>query len=212
MLPSEMIQLLKNYGFDDLDDTQALELLNDGKNAVATAEPWPALEKTADFATDANSLTMVAQPTDIASILGLYDITNGHKLQPLERDAFMNRYIDRLDETAVGPWFYYIFAGKLNVWPLTTTPVLLRADYIFLPPDMTADDSTEPLWLPKTYHRLIPVHALANANQLEGDMDVALQFEAEYDRRLDRMRRSLWAKQYDRPQMIEDVYENDWCD
>jgi hypothetical protein len=208
---SELIGFLRAHGFDDLDDTSGLSILNDAQNFYATAEPWPCLEKTATWATDAGQNTMVAQPADLSKILSLIDKTNGNKLSWMRRDTFMSRYFDRLDEQG-NPCFYYLFGGKLYVWPAPATPVDLVGDYIFRPTDLTTVPDVEPLWLPRAHHTILAVRALVAANQIEGDMDVAEQFQREADRRYALMRDDLWATQYDRSETIIDTDDEYYFD
>src|SRR4051812_37217680 len=109
---AEMIAVIQAYGFDDVDDTAGLQLLNDAQYYLAKKlKGAPILEKTATWATDANQNTMAAQPADLGQIKTLIDLNNKNKLQPTRRDTFLERYVSSLDEKGDAYW-YYIYGGK----------------------------------------------------------------------------------------------------
>lgn len=207
-----MIRLLKAHGFDDLSDTDAIEMLNDGQNQlVVDLVGAPLLKKVATFATDANSNTMASQPTDMRQIIELVDIDNSNKLRWMSWDQHMTAHITELDKKGNARIFDF-FNSTLFIWPAPEIPVNLMALFTYKPADLTVTPDATPSWLPPEHHRLIPMRALVDASQVEADLDIGEQFMADYTRRFERAREALWTSQYDRSDVVEVVDEDDYWD
>lgn len=207
MLVSEMVSEVRDHGFDDLTESRILSFLNDTYLDICSREPWPFLEATATLTVSAAGL--VTAPTDIRSILNIYDATNGGKLQPQRLDDISDLYGQNLAESASQARHYYFIAGALYVYPVPSA--VLKANYIKNPAILTASPDTSPI-LPVHVHRLLVTGALAKAAVMEDDPDLAAVYTNMFETRLSQARSALWMRQYDQPESIQDMFWEDDLD
>lgn len=208
MLVSEMLAEVRDHGFDDLTDTRILSFLNDTYFDVCSREAWPFLEATSAVTTNASG--QVTAPTDINKVIALVPTTQGApRLVPARLDEFTKAWGSQLSQTG-DPHTYFFIGSSLFVYPIPSTAAL-TVRYIKVPPALTTTPDATPI-LPARHHRLLVLGALQKCYVMEDDPDQAGTFTNLYEQRISQMRGDLWMQQYDRPQTIQDLDDEDWVD
>jgi hypothetical protein len=208
MLVTEMIQEIRDHGFDDIDEARVLSFINDAYQNIWSREAWPFLEATSTLTVDTTG--KVTAPTDIGKILTIEDTTFGRRLQPVRLDWFTRAYGNRLSQTG-DAYLYYFLGSSVYVYPIPTSPTL-TARYIRIPPTLTSSPDTTPL-LPFQHHDIIVLGALARCYFMEDDPENKTLAENDFEQRIGQMRDDLWMRQYDRTDTIQDLDgydEVDW--
>ena len=204
MLASEMVTEVRDHGFDDLTESRILSFLNDAYFDICSREPWPFLEKTATLTI--NSAGLVTSPTDILSVLNVYDATNGGKLVPQRLDDISDLYGQNLAEAQAQARHYYFIGTAMYVYPVPSAT--LKMNYIHQPVAITTSPDTSPI-LPTHAHRLLVTGALAKAAVMEDDPDLAAVYTNMFETRLSQARSAMWMRQYDQPEVIQNVFWED---
>lgn len=207
MLASEMVTEVRDHGFDDLTESRILSFLNDAYFDICSREPWPFLEQTATLAINANGL--VTSPTNVTSVLNVYDSTNGGSLRPQRLDDLSDLYGTNLTLSEAQARHYYFIGTSMYVYPVPSAT--LKMNYIQLPDPITTSPDTAPI-LPRHAHRLLVTGALAKAAVMEDDPDLAAVYTNMFETRLSQARSAMWMRQYDQPEMIQDMFWEDDLD
>lgn len=205
MLASEMIQEVKDHGFDGIADASILEFINDAYFIFCAKEPWPFLEKSSALTTDGAG--KVTTPTDIRSILILVDTTNGNTLFPKRLDTLTQLFSKELAKTGNAIWYYFI-GDSLYLFPIPTG-VAYTARYLLRP---TALATTDAPIFDSNFHRLLVMGANKRCAVITDDIELADYWAKEEDRYEQDIRNVLWRKQYDEPDTIQDVDYLDYWD
>lgn len=204
MLASEMVTEVRDHGFDDLTESRILSFLNDAYFDICSREPWPFLEATATLTINASGL--VTNPTDVMSVLNVYDSTNGGKLLPQRLDDISDLYGTDLAAAEAQARHYYFIGSAMYVYPVPSA--VLKMNYIKQPAALTTSPDTSPI-LPVHAHRLLVTGALAKAAVMEDDPDLAAVYTNMFETRLSQARSAMWMRQYDQPEVIQDVFWED---
>ena len=209
-----MILELRDHGFDDLVDSRLLSFLNDTYYEFCSLEVWPFLEtSTAALTTTANN-SVLTLPADVRAVLSIVNTTTGNTLSPERRATIVKRFARYL--TQVGePSFYYRIGPAWGVYPVPGSAYNLLIDYVKRPAALTTVitgglDST-PIF-PVDHHRVLVLGALARANNMEDDSATGQYYDGLYAAKVDRIRNDLWGWQYDRPDRLIDLFDNDAFD
>lgn len=207
MLASEMVTEVRDHGFDDLTESRILSFLNDAYFDICAREPWPFLEATATLTINASGL--VTSPTNVTSVLNIYDSTNGGKLAPQRLDDISDLYGTDLAPAEAQARHYYFVGPSIYVYPVPSAT--LKMNYIREPEPLTTSPDTEPI-LPTHAHRLLVTGALAKAAVMEDDPDLAAVYTNMFETRLSQARSALWMRQYDQTESIQNVFWEDDLD
>lgn len=207
MLASEMVTEVRDHGFDDLTESRILSFLNDAYFDICAREPWPFLETTATLSVNSNGL--VTNPTNVTSVLNIYDATNGGKLFPQRLDDISDLYGTDLAPSEAQARHYYFIGSDIYVYPVPSAT--LKMNYIREPEPLTTSPDTEPI-LPTHAQRLLVTGALAKAAVMEDDPDLAAVYTNMFETRLSQARAAMWQRQYDKPETIHDVFWEDELD
>ena len=208
MLTSELVARVRSLGFDDLQDEVILAHLNDVYYDVCSREPWPFLEASASLTVDTTTGKITA-PTNIQAILNIIDTTNGRTIVPYRSDDFVQKYVGYLGDTG-NAVRYYSQGDSFYLHPVPTG-VAYEARYIKVPDELTITPDTTPI-LPKMHHQILALGALAKAAIAEDDPELSAFYTSSFERRIQSMRQSVWMRQYDRTDYIEDVDWEDYAD
>lgn len=201
-----MIDEIKEHGFDDLSDVRLLGFINDAYYDLCSREAWPFMEKESDIPTVAGTATL-ALPSDYDAALSLVNLTTGTVLVPERRDVIHKRYAAQLTTIQGEPSFYYPLGdSQVNMLPIPDSIYTLRLTYLCVPAAIAV--GTSPIMNTK-YHRVLVIGALARANAMEDEEETAAMFSQQFDDRIAKMREDMWQRQFDRPQMIGDLFVND---
>lgn len=203
---------IDDHGFEDTEDERKLAILNDVYHDVCTREPWPFLEliETESTLTLTGNVLTASEP--IRAVLFL---RNRHELEPMRLDDFMRVYGSRIDRT--GPAFaYYFQGGELRLYPEPSSNSDLVLAYIRREPDLAADDAEAAILLPSEFHRSVLVNGcLYKLYALEDDAELAAGFQQYYEAGLQRMRDSIWRRQFQRAEIVledsaDSLYYGGW--
>lgn len=117
-------------------------------------------------------------PSEGWRVMAVYDATDGWPLVPLEgRDQVYDEYPQ---QTETGPPQHYrIFNNTVMVYPLPTVSTALTVEYAKLSGDLVADGDIPVV--PAAYHDLIVAGAVEMAYRDDGNLQMATQYQAEFD-------------------------------
>lgn len=207
MLVSEMLSEVRDHGFDDLTDTRILGFINDTYWDICSREAWPFLEASAAVTVDATG--KITSPASIDKVLAISTTSpNGPNLIPMRTDEFTRTYGTNLS-LAGTPQLYYSEGDDFFVYPIPAS-AQLTIRYIRIPDALTVSPDSSPI-LPIQHHRAVVLGTLVKCYTLEDDPEQAGVFTNMYEQRLVQMRNSLWMRQYDRTDTIQDL-ETDEAD
>ena len=203
---SRMLIRLGNAGFSDVDSTTLVETLNDVYHDLCALEPWPFLEKELELTFDGTTGIPTNAPTDLRALISLNDYATGLKLDPIRVEEHLMRHGANL--TLQGnPIYYFWYPDRtLNVFPIPSNSQSnndLHLKYLSLESDLTSTTTSAQIALPARFHRAILDGALAQLYLEEDDEAQSDYFQNRMDRRVERMRRDLWTRNFDRPDTIE---------
>ena len=226
MTLDEMYAEMELYGFDDLEDSQKLMLLNEAYFDIVTREPWPFLEKTANITVSdgvtriTNNSLVSPQITDLNSVLSFTDTSHNVILIPERADVIEKNY--KINNLNVYPERYY-FSREANttpnndldlfVYPAVQGSTSYRLYYTVIPTGVTDtgnDTDSNTFLIPKRHHSIIVYGALVKAFLVNDDPQAAM-FQNMFESRYQQMRNDVWMKQYDRTDRIHVMTDNyDW--
>lgn len=209
-----MLTELGDHGFADTGTTRKLAVLQDTIYDIESREPWAFLEQSIDLAFSGSSGVATNVPSDFRSALSAKDLVTGYRIQWIPLTRFSNLMGPAGDyNLSGGPQYYYVEAGVPKFWPIPPATTTVRLKYHRLSPPIsdTGSASLESyILLPPRHHRLIVLGALQRLYDMEDDTELAARFEGQYEARMQRMKADLQKQQYDRPDTIEVVNDDDW--
>ena len=213
MTLDEMYTEMELYGFDDLEDSQKLTLLNEAYFDIATREPWPFLEAVKTIIVPAaqtqitNNALVTNNVTDVNSVLSFTDTTNMVTMTPERADIIEKEYIVAADTGT--PTKYYFVGDEVMVYPATTGSTTYRLYYTKTP--VAAVTASTEFYLPARHHSIIVYGALVKAFLVNDDPQAAV-FQNMFESRYMQMRNDVWMRQYDRPERIHVITDShDWA-
>lgn len=203
---SRMITLFGNYGFADYATQDLVDAINEVYHDICGLEPWPFLEKELDLTFDGVTGVPTNAPSDFRALVTLNDRATGLKLDPMRVEEHYRTHGWNL--TLQGnPLYYYFVPNKtLNVYPIpsaSTATNQLHLVYLFQEPDLTSGSLSASIAIPSQYHWAIVYGVLSMLYLEEDDEAQSDYFLNRSDRKIDRMRRDLWTRNFDRPDSIE---------
>lgn len=208
MTIDDMFNELNLYGFDDLENSQKLLLLNEAYLDIATREPWPFLEKVVTVTQDGNDGVVDIPDNDLGAVLSIIDMSGKLALSPERADVIEKNYLINSDNNT--PTKYYFVGNDIHLWPVPSSGRSLRIMYIREPEALTETSLESDILIPKRHHSIIVYGALVKAYLVNDDPQAAT-FQNMYETRYQQMRNDLWMKQYDRTDRIHVITESyDW--
>lgn len=198
---NDMIQSMRNHGFTDTDSATLTELLNDSYEDVWGREAWPFREASTTMDTVANTAT-VTLPADFGKAVSLVIDSLSLNMIPRRLDSLMHLFSGELTQTGI-PYYYYFVGDTMKVYPIPDGVYTITISYIKkFTPMVNGTDTPD---LPSN-HRVVLLGALVSAYDLEDDTDLAVRFEGRFENRLQRVREEWWMQQYDKPDLVHDIY------
>ena len=208
------LDTMEDYGFDDVSRTTLTRLIDDAHKEACLREPWPFLEKAETITQAVNdaTVTTVAGVTPdgnvIGKVLALVNKTDNVILEPLRSDSQMKDYVYDLDVTGV-PTNYYFIGDQLFLWPTPNTAKELRIRYLTEPVTLTEASPDSAILWPMKHDSVILYSALSKAYFINDDPQGAVMQQV-MDARLQIARADLWMKQFDRPDRMVVLDDNDY--
>jgi hypothetical protein len=209
-----MLSELADHGFSDTGTARKVAVLQDAIYDIESREPWAFLEQTIDLTFSGVSGTPTNVPADFRSAISVKDLSTGIRVRWVTQQNFEQLMGPQADYTlSGGPQYYYIETGVPKFWPLPAATTTVRFKYHRLSPaisDQGAASLESYILLPPRHHRLIVLGALQRLYDMEDDPELAARFESQYEARMMRMKADLQKQQYDRPNTIQVVNDDDW--
>lgn len=201
-----MLALYASYGFADANSADLVDMTNEVYHDICGLEPWPFLEKQITLTFDGTTGVPTNSPSDFRAAISLNDSATAVPLQPMRVEEHYRNHSSNL--TLKGdPLFYFFVPNKtLNVYPIPSSSLgnnNLILTYLFDEADLTANSVSADIVLPSKYHFAIVYGVLSMLYLEEDDEAQSDYFQNRMDRKIDRMRRDLWTRNFDRPDTID---------
>jgi hypothetical protein len=213
----DIIDVLDLHGFEDVEEADKVSVINDTLQEINTREPWPFLEvmvdldASADVDADGKVTVPGMTPPEVASVLDIINTDDyGRSISWIRRDEHFKRNATSLDATGT-PYKYFFVNNDLYLYPIPDTGNF-RLTFLQVQALVDASDTEDALLLPIRHHRLVALGALYKLHSQEDDPENAALFKGQFDEKLILMRQDLFKKQWDRPDSILVVDEEDWVD
>ena len=205
---NDLIQDLNDHGFTDTGTPRKVALINDTIADIAARKPWPFLVKSLDLTFDGSSAVPTNFPDDFRAALSLINPDGGRIIVP-ERLHTVEK-VWGTEVTESGEAFLYYFVGtQLNVVRIPSASTTLRLRYFHVPAEVTDSSDEADIIIPRQHHRAITLGVLQKLYDMEDDPELAVRFEQHYEARIQRMEHELMMQQYDRPQVVHVIDEDD---
>jgi hypothetical protein len=206
---SEMFALLNDHGFEDTLSVRKLDAINDTVADICSREPWPFLEKTISLTFDGSNAKPTNFPADFSKEIVLTNPSTGGSI-PWERVETVRRRFGQNMSNVNTPQVFYFRKGDLLFWPIPPTGTAIDLEYVCFHPEVSESSLEADFLIPARHHRAIMLGALVKLYAMEDDPEQATFFKNLYDERIEQMREDLSRRQYDRPDRIFVVDEDDY--
>ncbi len=204
-----MLTVLDLHGFEDIETTDKVQVINDTIQDICTRDPWPFLESTDTISApgEVNGTTgAVTLPSDFTSLLKIVNTnTSGYRINFIRMDEHFERRSDQLALTGI-PYNYFFLGEGMRLWPIPETGDFTLV-YIREHPEVTSGTLENAILIPKRHHKAIPLGAIYRLHAQEDDAENAQLFKAQYEEKISLMRQDLFIKQWDSP---DSVLVMDW--
>jgi len=201
MTLNDFIQSMRNHGFTDTDTATLTELLNDAYEDVWGREAWPFRDAQTTETTTAGNATLTL-PTDFGKATSLVIDDLAVNLIPKRHDELLHQFSGDLTYSGL-PIYYYFVGNVLKLYPVPDAVYTVTIAYVkkFTPLTSGTDEPALP-----SNHRIVLLGALASAYDMEDDTDLAVRFEGRFENRMQTVREEWWMQQYDKPDLVHDIY------
>ena len=208
---SEIISELNDHGFEDTTTPRKESVINDTIADVCAREPWPFLEKNITLTFAGSSETASNWPADFAKALSLVNPSTGQTIQYERREVVRKQYASTLTQAGV-PFVYSFLGGQARFYPLAGSSDTISMDYICSHPEVTSSTVESGILIPARHHRILVVGSLVKLYAMEDDPELSALFQEQFEDRLFKMREDLMRLQYDRPDRIFVLDNDDFFD
>lgn len=212
MTVQEIMDALDLHGFEDIEDDDKVDVINDVIWEICSRDPWPFLEVMEDIdaadVDEAGKVTLTDGFTAILDVINTDTSADRGKLQWIRRDEHFSRNSSSLTESGT-PYKYFFVGDSLYVWPVPDT-ANLRVTYLKAHEAVTSASGEADILIPARHHRAILMGAVYKLHSQEDDPENSAMFKSLYDERVIMMRKELFIKQYDRPDSILVVDDDDY--
>ena len=209
MTLNDFIQSMRNHGFTDTDNATLTDMLNDAYEDIWGREPWPFRDGQTTFDTAAG-VAAQTMPADFGKVDSMSIDSLSLNLIPKRHDDLLHEFSGDLTYQAY-PLYYYFVGSEVRLYPVPDSTYTVTLNYIkkFTP----LVNGTDAPALPSN-HRIVLLGALVSAYDQEDDTDLAVRFEGRFENRLATVREEWWMQQYDKPDLVHDMYtfEDNWYD
>jgi hypothetical protein len=199
----DLMDAMTDHGFSDTATARKIELINDAYQDICSREAWPFLEKQATGVTVVGAANWAAQPADLGEVLSIVIDATSDILVPMRLDDLTKRFSGSLT-TRGRPAYYTFVAGQIQLYPVPDGVYTLTISYVSSPAKLTAAGDTPVL--PDRHARTILLGAVASAYDMEDDTDLAMKFDAKFEKRIATMKYDLMTRQFDRPDTVFDMF------
>lgn len=204
---TELLDTMEDYGFDDVERSTLARLIDDAHKELCLREPWPFLERAESISQSAGDASMTTTAT-LGKVISFVNKTDNVVLEPLRTDTQMKDFVYDLD-TQGTPTHYYFIADQLYVYPTPDSAKSLRIRFLTEPTTLN-ENSDDALFLwPAKHDSVLLYSALSKAYYINDDPQGAAMQQV-MESRLQFARQDLWMKQYDRPDRVIVLDDNEY--
>lgn len=198
---ADIIDELDDHGFEDTSTDRKLVAINDTVTDFCSREPWPFLEGNLALAFTGSAYPS-NWPADFSKVLSIIDTSTGTTLTPERAEVIRRSYATSL-ATVGAPSLYYFKAARANFLPVPASGYAsLDMDYLRSHPVLTETSLEAAILIPARHHRVITLGSLYKLYAMEDDPELSALFEEQYENKISRLREDLSRLQYDRPDRI----------
>lgn len=215
MLVTDMVTAIQAHGFDDESTTLILSAINDAQDEMCNRHPWTFLE-----ATVTNVGTIVASwslttatnfPTDVRSLLVVYNSTLDQTLKGVETKTVYDQYFADISNTAQGaPQWFYNIGTDYRLYP--TPDAVYTFSLVYLKTPAVIDDVADTLTVPSRYHRIVMTGALAYLYFMRDDDGKGKLFEDRFDKKIIEAINDDGMRQYSNPRVVNMMSSSEYLD
>ena len=202
-----LIDTMEDYGFDDLSRSTLARLIDDAHKELCLREAWPFLEKEQSLTQSSNDNT-VSTTYALGKVLAFVNTSDKIVLEPLRTDAQLKDFLYDLDVTG-SPTHYYFIGEQLYLWPTPSASTSSRIRYLTQPTTLTESSPNENILWPERHDSVLLYSALSKGYYINDDPQGAAMQQV-MDARLQVARDDLWMRQYDLPDRIVVLDDNDF--
>jgi hypothetical protein len=202
----DIMDAMTDHGFSDTTNARKIEVINDAYQDICSREPWPFLEKQANCNTVAGTAALASQPADFSDALSLVINASSIALVPIRLDDLTKRFAGNLSQTGI-PSYYYFIGNQINLYPVPDSIYAITLSYISSPTKLLL--VTDVPALPDRHARAILLGAVASAYDMEDDTDLAMKFDAKFEKRIATMKYDLMTQQFDRTDTVYNLHQFD---
>lgn len=203
-----MLSELSDHGFEDTSTSRKVGHIQDTVQDIDSREPWPYLENAATLTLTAG-IDTVTLPGDFRSVKSLVIPASGVTLVPADLSSVMHRYTASLSATGT-PFIYYFVGNTLKVLWVPDMAYAALLEYNRVQPALTPTSLESEFLMPPRHHRTIVLGALSRLYAMEDDGEQAQYFDSLYEKRIAQAAFDLITRELDRPQVVEDVWDEGW--
>jgi hypothetical protein len=206
---SDWLSELTDHGFEDTTNTRKLAEINATISDLCAREPWPFLQKTIQLSFDGTSGKASNFPSDFRAQLTLTDPSTGRTINWERADVLRKRYASQWS-LVDAPTYFYDETGIIRAYPIPTSGYKLDSLYLCTHPVVDENTAESAILLPARHHHAVPVGTLYKLYAMEDDPENSALFKAEYEDLIMKMREDLSRLQYDRPDRIWVLDDDDY--
>jgi len=199
---------MEDYGFDDLSRSTLARLIDDAHKELCLREAWPFLERRETINQAANDDSVSTTTATLGKVLSMVNTSDEIVLSPLRTDSQMKDFAYDLDETGI-PSYYYFIGESLFLYPTPETAKTIRIRYLTQPTTLTEASVNEDFLWPARHDSVLLYSALSKGYYINDDPQGAAMQQV-MDARLQVARDDLWMRQYDLPDRIVVLDDNDF--
>lgn len=199
-----------DYGFEDTSTTRKMEKLMAALHDINSRARWPFLEAS-DSLTLSSGDDTPTMPSNFGKVAGLFIPSEGINLVPRRRSYITSRFSSSLTDTGT-PYYYYFIGTTLHVFRIPDADYTATLDYTKMQPTLTDASVEADILLPARHHEVLVYGTLTRLYAMEDDPELGTYFKNEYEQKIAQMVGDLVITQIDRPNVMEDVWDDDgWC-
>jgi hypothetical protein len=122
----------------------------------------------------------------------------------------MHRYTADLSATGT-PFIYYFVGSAIKVLWVPDVGYTALLEYNKVQAALTPTSAETEFLIPQRHHRAVVLGSLSRLYALEDDAEQAQYFDNLFEKRIAQMAFDLITRELDRPQVIEDVWDEGWA-
>lgn len=203
-----MLDEINDHGFQDIITTRKVNAIQAAVWEIESMEPWPFLEETITLTFSGSSGLPSNVPSNFRAALRLKDLQTGRRISWVRLDEYEDMI--GLQADLVGnPTVFYLDGGQVHVWPIPPASTTVRMRYLRWSTAITSTSVESDFLIPPQFHDAIVKGALQRIYDMEDDPGQADRMRGLMNEEVARMKATLFANEFDRPDFIS-VDPEDW--